>query len=302
MQEVDLESKMMGHLTRLNLNVNSSIRKEFDLESASRKDNLSHFVLRLAYCRTEDLRRWFVNQECALLRLRLEKLSSEERKHFMQDNNLEYHLLSAAEKDELLDELEAATSDWDLGGRPGVKAQGGASLVKTSDFFKVPFEHALDLVKSRAVLLRQGFAYVPVSRVVTIVVAHFGKILDEALSHASKVWSDRYCLSPFDQMLNNPILLYIRKNLPFITSDVRLAPLLLNMSKQYVGPDYAQVRCTLCLLGLPATARLRFLIVLQGKGCGPRYRRQYSRGTFGNSFRYRTCTELNTRIASATAE
>jgi DNA primase large subunit len=181
------ETKIMDHLTRLNLNVNSSRAKDVDVESAKAKDTLSHYVLRLAYCRSEDLRRWFVGQESALLRLRLEKLTSDERKTFMQDNNLEYHLLSSAEKEELKDQLEAATSNYDLGGKAGVKVAAGLALVATSDFFKVPFEHALDLVKQRAVLLREGFAYVPVSRVVTIVVAHFAKLLDEALLHASKV-------------------------------------------------------------------------------------------------------------------
>jgi hypothetical protein len=34
------------------------------------KDAVSHFVLRLAYCRTEDLRRWFLQHECELFRCR----------------------------------------------------------------------------------------------------------------------------------------------------------------------------------------------------------------------------------------
>jgi DNA primase large subunit len=40
---------------------NSSNLPEF-----SRNDNISHFLCRLAYCRNEELRRWFLTQETRL--------------------------------------------------------------------------------------------------------------------------------------------------------------------------------------------------------------------------------------------
>ena len=70
-----------------------------------RKDQISHFILRLAYCRSEDLRNWFCKYECALLKHRLDKMSEVERSQFMCANGLEYDQVSAEEKLMLKDKL-----------------------------------------------------------------------------------------------------------------------------------------------------------------------------------------------------
>lgn len=39
-------------------------------EEEIRNDLISHYVLRLAYCRTAELRKWFLAQECDMFRLK----------------------------------------------------------------------------------------------------------------------------------------------------------------------------------------------------------------------------------------
>ena len=64
------------------------------MKTEERKDQISHFILRLAFCRTEELRRWFITQECHLFRLRFERLTDLEQSEFMAANNLKFESLS----------------------------------------------------------------------------------------------------------------------------------------------------------------------------------------------------------------
>ncbi|XP_010287961.1 PREDICTED: DNA primase large subunit-like, partial [Phaethon lepturus] len=57
---------------------------------ARRKDHISHFILRLAYCQSEDLRRWFLQQEMDLLRYRFSELTDSLRQKFLEHINLSF--------------------------------------------------------------------------------------------------------------------------------------------------------------------------------------------------------------------
>lgn len=59
-----------------------------------RKDIASHFILRLAFCQTEELRRWFINQECFLLKQRFEMLTEAEKQQFFVQNGIEFDLVT----------------------------------------------------------------------------------------------------------------------------------------------------------------------------------------------------------------
>ncbi|MEQ2228050.1 DNA primase large subunit [Ilyodon furcidens] len=167
-----------------------------------RKDHISHFILRLAYCQTEDLRRWFIQQEVDLFRYRFNKLDCKNKLEFLHNNNLQYNTISVEEKNHLKEKL--------LNSSHGIS---GVILVE-QDIYKVPFQDALDLVRTRKVYLKEGYAYIPHNDIVTIVLNDFRTRLSKALALTAR-------------------------SLPAVHSDERLQPLLNHLSHSYLGQDYS---------------------------------------------------------------
>lgn len=171
-----------------------------------RKDHISHFILRLAYCRSEDLRRWFLSQEVELFRFRLTevaKIDSKEVDDFLKANGLNYEPIEPAEREERKEELVEAGFNL------------SQHKVLATDYFKVPFVEALDLVRSRKVYLENGCAYVPRDDLVSLVANEFRMQLSRALAMTARA-------------------------LPYLEEDERLLPKLTNLSRQYVGQDYTK--------------------------------------------------------------
>lgn len=67
----------------------SDVHGESDLK-ARRKDHISHYILQLAHCTSEELKKWFVHREVDLFKLRFSNLSPEGVRQFLKINDLNY--------------------------------------------------------------------------------------------------------------------------------------------------------------------------------------------------------------------
>ncbi|RKO94863.1 DNA primase, large subunit, partial [Caulochytrium protostelioides] len=87
--------------------------------------------------------------------------------------DLQVTTVSAKEKHRLMAQLQGA-------------ANATAESVLAETYYRVTFENVLDLVAKRAVVLRDGWAYVPSEAQIVLVVNAFKKHLESALAETAK--------------------------------------------------------------------------------------------------------------------
>ncbi|KAL3310317.1 DNA primase large subunit [Cichlidogyrus casuarinus] len=172
------------------------------------RDKMSHFILQIAYCKGEDSKRWFIQQETDLFRFRFmnEKTLNPRWElaiqQFLDTNNLSFHCAENSEKNKMKENLLAGTAcpitDFDA-----------------TTFYKVQFQEVPDLVRSRKVFLKAGYAYVPEMDLITLVATRFRTELSFGLS--------RLALSLAATLINE---------------EDRIIPLLSGLAKRYIGSDY----------------------------------------------------------------
>ena len=85
-------------------------------------DLISHFTLRLAFCQSEELRRWYLQWETELFRFRLERESPEERLAFQEDWHLTFDAVDVNEKNSVINSVAAA--------RPQVAVQVSCAVAR----------------------------------------------------------------------------------------------------------------------------------------------------------------------------
>lgn len=193
------QTKLETEIRKLKFSYRENLEDEYE---PRRRDHISHFILRLAYCQSEDLRRWFIQQELDLLRFRFSILPKDKVQSFLKDSHLQFEAISDEEK--ILREGEIMASSPSLSG----------TKLELESVYKIPFADALDLFRTRKVYLEGGFAYVPLKDIVAIILNEFRAKLSKALALTAR-------------------------SLPAVQSDERLQPLLKHLSHSYTGQDYS---------------------------------------------------------------
>uniref|UniRef100_A0A7M4F2Q5 DNA primase large subunit n=1 Tax=Crocodylus porosus TaxID=8502 RepID=A0A7M4F2Q5_CROPO len=242
----EYKSKLEHELRKLKFPYKALAEDDYD---ARRKDHISHFILRLAYCQSEDLRRWFIQQEMDLFRYRFNELSDPLVQQFLEYVNLLYEPISKDVKKRLKDELFMST--------PGLSAE----KVEEQSFYKIPLQDAQDLIRVRRVLLNYGFALVPHQDMVVIILNNYRTKLSKALAVAAVIgklhrtgrrdvcggvptWLRKHWSKAQAHGGDLSVLSLTARSLPAVQSDERLQPLLNHLSHSYIGPDYSAQKNT----------------------------------------------------------
>lgn len=140
-----------------------------------RKDVISHFILRLAFCSTSEHRSWFLKHESALLRHRILEHNLN-IPSFLSENNIPERSLFVEEFKSLRTELEICHNHS--------QAQFSAE-----NYYKVDFTTVLNLISERTVFVKDGYAHVFRDDLLSFVEDKFRNHLSLELSKALKATS-----------------------------------------------------------------------------------------------------------------
>jgi len=178
-----------------------------------RKDEVSHFALRMAYCRTDELRRWFLQNECTLFKHKFDMMAPNQKAAFLKTHDMGYQPVTIEEFTPAIQEgIRNTIKTFANKEADDIMAKGA------NGFYKVPFEEVFDLVRSRRVYLSGGSAYVPQKDLTSLVVGVFRSRLSKATAMTSRRWAQHVAGEEKD----------------------RLAPVIMSLSKRYIGRDYGK--------------------------------------------------------------
>lgn len=170
-------------------NANSYLEQKVEFV---RRDAISHFALRLAFCKTRDAREWFIRQEQRLFVLRFEDLKPEAREAYLAASGVRCRKFEPKSGGRFsLRDLQHAT--------PGAKIWSASKTASGPEFdphfYEMPFfEVPPTLLAGRKVVVHGGNAYVPSGAMKLILAKKFkdrmNALMDTAFQGLPVVLSD----------------------------------------------------------------------------------------------------------------
>lgn len=160
-----------------------------DMLNERRKDHYSHYILRLVFCRNEELRKKFIKNETLLFKARYNALQPKEQHEFINHyhDKLNWKYIDKDEKNALFDDLYAATGTVI---RTMLMVDGGETISNDQlkqhirvkeNFIKLPFEKVPALVAGRQLYLSKGDVYVPSTLQLNLLAVEFQESLNKQL-------------------------------------------------------------------------------------------------------------------------
>ncbi|KAJ2997012.1 hypothetical protein HDV02_005956 [Globomyces sp. JEL0801] len=174
------------------------------------KDHLSHFILRLAYCKTPELQQWFIKHETLLFKLRYQKLTKPEKDQFFELKKLAFNELSL---DQLIDFYCQSLNDKSTVTKQKCLQDIRSIYGDQKSFIKVEFEKVIDLVSKRNILLINGFGILSTTDRLVLLLQQFKDQLQIALNDTLKV-------------------------LPRLDEEDRILPIVESLAKQSLSKEY----------------------------------------------------------------
>ncbi|CAH1790180.1 unnamed protein product [Owenia fusiformis] len=176
----------------------TSVEDSECLIEGTTKDKVSHFTLRLAACHSGNpsLQEFFIRAETLLFKFRLQCMDEKElyrlfksfrRNRLQLDNNVD---LSETSDQGYMTEMFQTFHRIPAG-------QHWKHLIRKykdgvdDEYFQVPFEFTLNLVKHRQVRMSNGFAFVPYSKLDEVIVGLFNQSLVLGLKKGKRQNSDQ---------------------------------------------------------------------------------------------------------------
>lgn len=181
---------------------NKSINEEKIL-MARHNDYISHFILRLVYCRSEELKIWFILREIELFKLKFSTLSEHDIKRFFENNQLNCQPIKNEEINDIKDELRNQSIYYE------------DAICNNIEFYRVHFTHVPELISNRKCFLKKGFAYITIKDFESIVSNMHKEIIESGLTATKSI-------------------LYLTNN------DERISDFLKSLATSYIGRDYAR--------------------------------------------------------------